>query len=75
MENCVTEFPTFLKKLDIEILEINDPRVKKVPDWVGDMKLNFLTISNQTYIDPKIKEKLETREKRFPLDFFALTLV
>jgi hypothetical protein len=75
LENCVTEFPTFLKKLDIEILEINDPRVKKVPDWVGDMKLNFLTISNQTYIDPKIKEKLETREKRFPLDFFALTLV
>jgi len=75
LENCVTEFPTFLKKLDIEILEINDPRVKKVPDWVGDMKLNFLVISNQTYLDPKIEEKLETREKRSPLDNFALVVV
>ena len=37
--------------------------------------LNFLVISNQTYLDPKIEEKLETREKRSPLDNFALVVV
>lgn len=73
LKNCVTEFPTFIKELNLEILEVYDPRIKKVPDWVGDLALNFLTISPETYIDPKIQHKLETREHRFSNDFFYLS--
>lgn len=58
LTNCVNEFPIVIKKLNLEVLTISDKRIKKVPNWVGDLHLFFLNLSKETYLDPKIEERL-----------------
>jgi hypothetical protein len=58
LTNCVNEFPIVIKKLNLDVLTINDKRIKKVPNWVGDLHLFFLNLSKETYLDPKIEERL-----------------
>jgi len=59
LTNCVNEFPIVIKKLNLDVLTINDKRIKKVPNWVGDLNLFFLNLSKETYLDPKIEERLK----------------
>lgn len=59
LTNCVNEFPIVIKKLNLDVLTINDKRIKKVPNWVGDLNLFFLNLSEETYLDPKIEERLK----------------
>lgn len=58
LTNCVNEFPIVIKKLNLDVLTIADKRIKKVPNWVGDLNLFFLNLSKETYLDPKIEERL-----------------
>jgi len=58
LTNCVNEFPIVIKKLNLDVLTIDDKRIKKVPNWVGDLHLFFLNLSKETYLDPKIEERL-----------------
>jgi len=58
LTNCVNEFPIVIKKLNLDVLTIDDKRIKKVPNWVGDLNLFFLNLSKETYLDPKIEERL-----------------
>lgn len=63
LTNCVNEFPIVIKKLNLEVLTISDKRIKKVPNWVGDLHLFFLNLSKETYLDPKIEERLTKNVK------------
>jgi len=58
LTNCVNEFPIVIKKLNLDVLTISDKRIEKVPNWVGDLNLFFLNLSKETYLDPKIIERL-----------------